>query len=333
MLSQPKYLSTSDSLIYLSVRVLKGFPVDMIEIPEPQPPFNSSHEDLLYGLYQNIKAGGSGGGGGGNAALTEEITVSNTTLGRAVNGTKFPSGMNFTNFVKAVAVQEVAPTYYQPYATLTLTGSATDVEAGSTINPTLTPSFVQNSAGGRSGYSLKRNGVEITTDYAAKSESRVIGDEIISYLGTITYAQGPVLNTSPSNAPSPGGQIAAGSVNTNAATITGRRRAFYGNSNAVATSANIRGMQGTVLNPVAGTTFTISIPAGATSVEFSYPDNLRDVSSVKYVELSNAEVKGNFVKSANSVNDASGANPIGYKTFKYTPAAPFPSAVTYVVTI
>jgi hypothetical protein len=66
---------------------------------------------------------------------------------------------------------------------------------------------------------------------------------------------------------------------------------------------------------------------------FAYPDTLRDVSTVKYVEVANSEVKDVFTKTSVNVEGANTYTAIGYKVYRYVPNAPFPNAATYVVTI
>lgn len=66
---------------------------------------------------------------------------------------------------------------------------------------------------------------------------------------------------------------------------------------------------------------------------FAYPETLRDVSTIKYVEGMNAEVKGIFGKSVIPVQGANGATAINYKVYTYVPAAPFGANATYNVTV
>ena len=96
----------------------------------------------------------------------------------------------------------------------------------------------------------------------------------------------------------------------------------------------MRALAGSTLNPSNGTSFTINIPSGATSVSFAYPDTLRDVDSVIYVEGLNAEIKSAFGSPQSiSVNGANGFAAIGYKVYTYTPASTYSQNVTYIVTI
>jgi hypothetical protein len=60
---------------------------------------------------------------------------------------------------------------------------------------------------------------------------------------------------------------------------------------------------------------------------------LQDVSSVKYVEWLNAEIKDVFIKTNVNVEWANGYTDIAYKVFIYTPVEPFPATATYLVTI
>ena len=126
--------------------------------------------------------------------------------------------------------------------------------------------------------------------------------------------------------------LPAGSVTSNL-TFYGRRNAFYGVDLTSNNSAGVRALTNTKLNPVNGTTFTINIPAGATDVAFAYPDGLRNVNSVIYVEGLNAEVKGAFSQQIVNVDGANGYTGIDYKLYTFTPANPFAETATYIVTI
>jgi hypothetical protein len=103
---------------------------------------------------------------------------------------------------------------------------------------------------------------------------------------------------------------------------------------AFAASANTT-VDGTGL-PIANITvpnFIIAIPAGATRVVFAYPASLRDVASIRYLELADSEVKANFTMTTVSVTGANGVAAINYKVWTYTPVEPFSVANHYKVFI
>ncbi len=77
----------------------------------------------------------------------------------------------------------------------------------------------------------------------------------------------------------------------------------------------------------------IAIPQGTQKVTFAYPETIRDVLSVKYVEGMNVEIKDIFVKTVVNVEGAEGGNGINYKVYTYVPAAPFGANATYNVTV
>ena len=108
---------------------------------------------------------------------------------------------------------------------------------------------------------------------------------------------------------------------------------FYDVSKPITNSLEIRSLANKTLNPQNGTSFTINIPVGATSVIFCYPATLRAVTSVTYTELGNANVTDTFTETNVSVEGANGYIAIPYRCYVYTPSVPFSSSATYVVTI
>ena len=99
------------------------------------------------------------------------------------------------------------------------------------------------------------------------------------------------------------------------------------------TSANVRTLANSYLNPVNGYSLTLNIASGTTRIVIAYPATLEDVSSIKYVELGNAEVKDTFVETLVNVEGANSFTAISYKVFTYLPSVPFGANATYNVTI
>lgn len=278
-----------------------------------------------------------GGGGGGSSTVSADITVYGVTQGSYSNGNVITLGTPLEDVIKNMLQTIIPPTYAAP--TLSLAGSGTlTVEAGTTITPTLTPTFTQRDGGSALTYTLKKDGATIYTNATASAQADtgfIIGDTAVNYQATDTYNQGPIKNDNQGNA-SPTGQIAAGTATSNTVTYSGKRYLFYTADTGVtapADSAAVRFLTTKVLNPANGSAFTLNIPAGTARVVFAYPATLRDVTSVKYVELGNGEVKDTFTLTTFNVEGAAAFTAIGYKIYSYVPAMPYGDAVTYQVVI
>ena len=277
------------------------------------------------------------GGGTGSGSVTADITVYGVTQGGYSDGNVIPAGTSLEDVVKNMLQTIIPPTYASPTLGLVGTGSGNS-EAGTTITPTLTPSFLQKDGGAITLYTLNRLGSPVFSAAAAAPFSDtpfILGDTAVSYQASAAYDQGPIKDDNQGN-PTPAGQIAASSTLSNTVSYTGKRRLFYSFDTGIAApvaSADVRALSHNILAPVAGTTITLNIPAGTTRVVIAYPATIRDMVSVKYVELGNGEVKDTFVLSNVDVEGADGFTAISYKVYTYVPAVPFGDAVTYNVTI
>lgn len=276
-------------------------------------------------------------GGAGSGAVSADFMVYGVTQGVYTDGQVITAGTSLETIVKNMLQAVIPPTYVSP--TLGLTGSGQlNVEAGTILTPLLTPAFNQQDGGAPIQYVLRKDGLALVTNPTAQAFSDAefqLGDTAVSYQATNSYDAGPVKNNNQGN-PSPTGQIAAGATVSNTVTYTGKRFLFYtadiGNNKPV-TSDDVRFLPSKVLGPTNGAIFTLNIPAGTKRVVFAYPESIRDVTSVKYVELGNGEVKDTFIKTVVNVEGNNAFAPVGYKIYSYVPAVPFGDAVTYVVTI
>ena len=147
------------------------------------------------------------------------------------------------------------------------------------------------------------------------------------------YAQGPIKNTTGVVKPWPLGRIEAGTAVSNGVRYRGLRYLFYGVDQVLGSSGQIRSLTGLILGAGAGTNFTIHIPKDSVRVGFAYLDTIRDVSTVKYVEGLNAEIKNIFTKTIVPVAGANGYTSLPFKAYEYVPTAPFSQAVNYNVTL
>ncbi|RNI30945.1 hypothetical protein EFA69_06540 [Rufibacter immobilis] len=266
-----------------------------------------------------------------NLTVGKEIRVTGAQVGGFKDGDIISPTDLIETVLEKLLTKESNVTYTTPTGSIssTVTGN---VEAGTVITPTITPTFNRNDAGALTKYVLKR-GSTVLLDAVLQNvqDSVTIGDASISYQASFSYAAGAVKNTNLGN-PSPQGAIQAGTVNSNTVTISGKRYAFYDVDKPTATSNDIRNLSGKVMDISQGNSFTINIPAGTESVEFAYMDTLRDVSKV-IDEATNLDVKGVFTKNNQNVAGANNFSPIGYKVYRYTPVVPFNNATRYIVTI
>ena len=283
---------------------------------------------------------------------TQEV-VANKTVGNIEPGQHIPVATTLQEFIELMVTAVFAPSYTNPSAGLSSSISSPQ-EVGHSANLTLNASFNRGSingvmtagvwdanakqndrAGAASKYTI--DGTDNGTNTSLNKGTVTINSGNNTFPLVVDYAQGPVPLNSKGLAFAVDGITAltalpSGSESASV-TVVGQRKYFYGVSKPSSTSADVRDLGNSTLNPANGTHFTINIPEGATSVVFAYPDTLRDVSNVIYVEGLNAEVKGVFTKSSVSVEGANAYTAIGYKVYRYTPAVPFQAAATYNVTI
>jgi len=287
-------------------------------------------------------------GGGGGGTLTNITAL--VDAGAINTGDVITSGITLDQFVKKILLTTFFPTFVAPSATLT-SSIASNIESGSIANNTLTlalnrgsingklvggiwnPSTMQDYRGGvASDYTIQGTSYGLVNSNTINNYQVVDGAN--TFDGVVSYDEGVQPKDSDNN--NYDIPLVAGSI-AKSITVNGRRNLFHGsdsaNNTTYTTSTEVRALSNKVLNPANATTFTINVPVGAKMVVFAYPDTLRDVTTVKYVEGLNAEVKGIFSKTTVSVEGANGYNAINYKVYTYIPASPFGSGATYNVTI
>lgn len=266
------------------------------------------------------------------------IAVNGVTIGMYTSGDNIPAGTNLEAIIANILQKVTLPTYTAPSLSLSGT-SPTTVEAGTVMNITLNTSFFKNDAGDVTSFKLYKNGSMIYSGASIQSftDSNVlIGESSIVYRAEVTYADGVIKKTN-LGVDYPAGRILAGTTSSGNVTYLGIRKAFYGtnslNSDTSTTSAEIRSLTPSAAKASEGNVFTINIPMGTKKVMLAYPANLRNVSSIKYVEGMNADVKAAFELQLVDVYGANSFTPIQYKVYTYVPAVPFTANVTYTVTI
>jgi hypothetical protein len=286
---------------------------------------------------------------GSPTSLTTSIT-SDLSVGAIVAGDVIPSGTDLEDFINLLIKTTFYPTFTAPSFSLSKSISNT-IEIGTIINVTLTanlnrgaitgnlssgiwnPSLFQNyRSGTASSYII--NSINNGTNNILTINNYQIVPGNQNWSATANYNIGPQpLDSKGNNYLTP---LAAGSLNATSSNTNGVRLCFWGTDNSITlpnTSVYIRALSNNSLNPSNGTTFSISIPIGTQTVIFAYPNTLQAVSSVKYVEGLNAEVKGIFTLVNFNVESANAYDSISYKIYYYSPAVPFSAIATYNVTI
>ena len=301
--------------------------------------------DLLSGKEYLFNRNFTSGGTGGTSVITEDV-LSMFNIGGIDEGETIIDGTTITDFVKNLLQSTFYPTYNNPTFSLT-SNQSSNVEAGLITDIILTYNFNRGSINGKlvgglwqpTTFQDYRSGAAIKyiiegQDMLLINNRTLINQQLIDganiYDGSVEHAIGP--QPLDSEGQPYQSQYPANTVN-RSTTINGRRRLFYGVSNLATTSVLIRALSGTLLNPIDGSTFTINIPIGATNVVFAYPATLQDITSVKYVEGLDAEIKDVFIQSIVSVEGLNAYNPINYKVYIYTPVESFSAVATYNCTI
>ena len=276
-----------------------------------------------------------------NVKTSEEITVMLTSnVGSFANGDTINAGTSIDSIVRKMLQVQIPPVYTAPTVSIAVSSgtAAGAYEIGSSATAAYSGTFTQNDAGSLSSIVIKKNGVEVATSATspvAHNETFTITDTV-KFTSTATYAAGSIKKDN-FGEDYPTGAIVGGSKTSSEITYTAYRKYFYGadsETEVATTSANIRSLEkSSTKAATAGTTFNISVTSGQTRVTFAYPATLRDVNSVKYVEFNNDESKVFFNKTTVSVEGANGHTGIDYKVYTYIPAQPFPSDMTFAVTI
>lgn len=267
---------------------------------------------------------------GGSVEFDIDFTVLGVTQGAYSDGSLIPAGTPILDVVKNMLTQIIPPTYTAP--TVSLAGSGPFiVESGTSINPTMTPTFNQNDAGASTNYELFRGGVSIYTNATPTATAGgpfTPVDQTINFNCQVTYADGPVKNDNAGN-PDPTGQILSGTIASTNVSYTGARNAFYQINGDI---VNIRSNSNTRLNPGNGTVVTFS--GSGNNFVFAYPDSLSTINSVSMVSSGfTFDITADTTLQASQlVNDASGGNAVLYKVYRFQPASPFTSA-TFTITI
>lgn len=296
--------------------------------------------------------GVGGGGGGGMGPLDHDVEVIGTNVGAIDEGFTFTTGLTFSQFVELVSKRTLPPAYASPTLTISANPNpSTSFEIGTIISPIITRTLALNDAGAETAQSLTRSAgtVDIVSTTLPYTDLNIeLGISPVSYTDAVSYAEGACKLNNRGDIDC-SGHIVAGLITSNTLTFRGTRLAFWGFPNTVpASSADVRSLGNTSFNSAENTTvdaagvalsgsaapnFTITIPVGATKVVIAYPASFRPIASIRYQELSDSEVKYNFVASTVMVEGANSFAAVSYRIYTYTPVEPFSQSVHYRIFI
>ncbi len=280
----------------------------------------------------------------------DEDLVTTTAIGNIslTNGqaTIASTGKNLKEVWEAIFVKEQNPTTTQPEVTFSTPNKNMSYEVGTTVTPTYVASLSAGnySYGPATGITatswkveLKNNDTVVETlDTADGSFSPIVLDDndVLTFYVEATHEDGTTPVTNRNNNYS-AGQIKAGTkTKTCAYQITSYRNSFYGTVNEKTEPTNeiIRSLTKSNKALSNGSTFTVNVPVGAVRTIIAYPETLRNLTAVKDVNASLAEIVDAFKSTTLEVNGANG-DPITYKVFYTDYAEPISKANTYNVTI
>jgi hypothetical protein len=253
------------------------------------------------------------------------------------DGMVISAGTAIETIIKNMLQVVVPPNYAAP--TLALGSNIAITEIGTTVSPTLTPTWTQNDAGTATAYTLKRGGSGGTTIYSAASPAAYTDSSAYQlttatqYYARTDYGQGP-LKQDNTGADFPTGRIAAGFKEATA-TLTPRRRVFYWadtSTDIPTTRAQFIAAHATPVFFIASG-LEIAIPQGAKRVVIAVPQSAGltlNTNSIFYVQL-NGFVGDTFtlLNPAPLIGGASDYSPIAYTVYYYITGSGFGSAATY----
>src|SRR5690606_1942390 len=125
---------------------------------------------------------------------------------------------------KILEVIAEPPVYIAPNSSITnVTQTA---EIGSSVSISLTQTFNQNDAGGKTSETITKNGSTVSTTNTF-NETLTVPTTPVVYAGTVSYADGVTKNNN-LGVPDPTGKILAGTVNSPPRTVTPIYPIFYG---------------------------------------------------------------------------------------------------------
>lgn len=266
-------------------------------------------------------------------------------------------GKNIKTVLSSILAQRKQPSVTNPAVTLNGYQSSSENEIGTTITVSGKTLSASLSAGSytygpatgvtATAWSTKVSYTQGKTGEIATGETNSLPYEYNFQLGTdgntvavkfeatATHGAGAVAKDNLGDDSNPVKQVAAGTkTQTSTATYSSYRKMFYG-TRVDATeldSAKIRALTGVKETTYANNSLSVNIPTGAKRVVIAVPGS-REVTSVKDVNDSSAEIISAFEKQTVAVEGAENYTAINYNVYICDYANPATAVNTYKVTI
>lgn len=275
---------------------------------------------------------------------SKAYTLNGTTLGALNSGDTIPSEIDMDGLLTLITQKAIAPSYTVSTVAIANNGgtAAGSYEAGTEITAKLKATFTQNDSKGLNSIEIKKGSTSVASGTTSpltytESETFYLGDTTVTYTASASYQEG-IDKTNNLGVIDRTNAFSAGTATSSNYSFTGQRNLFYGTgvgATPTITSAVVRGLSGTKLNPTQNYSWNINIAEGQQYVIFAYPASLRDVNQVMYVETNDTGMAGNFTKTTIDVADARGGeNGLkSYKVYSYAMATPAKAGMTFKVTI
>lgn len=270
----------------------------------------------------------------------KDYTLKGTNLGGLEDGAVISEGTSIDELLELITQKSVRPTYVSPTIVLEEINGQEMVEVGSSVSASLKSTFTQNDAGAITSHNILKNG-EVVYDGSAENSIETtidgfsIGEEVVIFTSEAEYNAGAIKEDNLGTLDSENA-IAAGNIASDSVVLTGCRALFYGAGTGELpelTSANIRVLGNSILDPKEKMEFSIPVNLGQQYVIFAYPSSLRDVSEIMYVEAHDAKMAPNFNMELVEVEGANGFAPAEYKVYTYRMDGTAATSMTFKVII
>lgn len=280
-----------------------------------------------------------------NIKTKEEITVkgpaNEPVAGLYTNGQTIPADTSLEEVVSKLVQKRVPPTYLEPTLVLKNNqGTAPgEYEVGTSIEVKLSSTFTQRDAGAVTHHKINENGSEVHNVAIASTglvKTLTLTEGSTKYTANVAYEEGPTKQDNLSEDYATG-KIEAGDITTEEGVEYVGIRLYFTKSDTTATapssSAEVRAMVKSSTAAKEGTEIVLSALKGDKRVVFAYPATIRDVSSVKYIEGGNDEVKDLFNKTTVNVEGLNGFEAAPYKVYTFTFPQALKANMTFKITL
>lgn len=246
---------------------------------------------------------------------TFQINFPNNTSGKP-NGTTVNAGDDVATFLEEFLRKATPPVYTAPDATLTSSPAVAAREVGTTLNLTLTATFIKKDGGNFTAVSIEKNGTEISNTQTA-TDSIILSKTPVVYKATYNYEQGACKPDSLGDIDCTG-RISAGSIFKTISHV-GLYKIFF-DASAAPSKTSIR-LAANSRFENAGNVFTLIASNTSTTYWFWLPQGKTLVSVINKDAL-NQDITSSYVATAQQATDAAG-NDVNGTLYVMTVTVPY----------